>query len=144
SGAWEIWCQDLAGDASEQLTHAGGFGARPLAGDERLGLSRPSASGLWTLETRSGRETEIVANIDPRDWGSWAVADSGLYYLRRGSPNSIMRLDLGSGRVDTVFQTGARIPAMDPAMAVSPDGRWLLLGQVDREEADIMMVELGN
>lgn len=42
-----------------------------------------------------------------------------------------MRLDLDSGRVDTVFQTGARIPAMDPALAVSPDGKWLLIGQVD-------------
>ena len=144
SGAWEIWRHDLAGDASEQVTHSGGFGARPFDGNERLGFSRPSQPGLWTLETRSGRETEIVADTDPRDWGSWAIAGSALYYLRRGSPNSIMRLDLDSGRVDTVFQTGARIPAMDPAMAVSPDGRWLLLGQVDREESDVMIVELGN
>jgi hypothetical protein len=30
---------------------------------------------------------------------------------------------------------------MDPALAVTPDGAWLLFGQVDRTEQDLMLVE---
>ena len=30
---------------------------------------------------------------------------------------------------------------MDPAFAVSPDGRWLLFGQTDRSESDLMLVD---
>jgi len=142
SGTWETWRVSLIDGSEEQMTHFGSFGARPLNQTGDFLLSRPVEPGLWRLSVGSGRAREIIEGTDPRDWGSWSVAGSGLYYLLRGSSTWILRYDLQTGAVDTVRQVAGHIPAMDPALDVSPDERWMLLGQIDRREADIMVVEL--
>ena len=46
-----------------------------------------------------------------------------------------------SGRVAPVASIEKALVGGPPAMAVSPDGRWLLYTQVDRRDADLALVE---
>jgi hypothetical protein len=57
-------------------------------------------------------------------------------------PGSTLRQNLQTGAIDTVYQAKGRVPFMDAALDVSPDEKWMLLGQIDRRESDIMIVDL--
>lgn len=142
SGSWETWGVAVSGGEAQQVSFSGAFGARPLDDSGLLGFSRPSEPGIWSLDPATGAERLLVDATDPRDWGSWDRAGTGLFYIRRTDAARILRRDLRTGDVDTVFVAPGRIPAMDAALTVSPDERWLLVGQVDREETDIMTVSL--
>lgn len=142
SGAWETWEVGLEGGRAKQVTHVGSFGARPIGDRGEIGFSSSSETGLWRLAPQSGREIELIGGMDPRDWGSWRIVGSHLYYLHRDVSTQVLRYDMRSAEVDTLFEAPEPVPVMDPALDVSPDESWLLIGQVDREEADIMAVEL--
>lgn len=141
SGSWEVWRMPATGGEAAPITSNGGFG--PMASPDGVWIyyAKHHTPGLWRTPNGGGSETRILGDLDPRDWGSWAVHENGLYYLQRGQPTILAYLDFATGRTDTLFTPARRVPGMDPAFAVSPDGQWLLFGQVDRLDSDLMMVE---
>lgn len=141
TGSWEVWRMPVAGGEAEQVTSAGGFGPQASPDGRWIYYAKDKAPGLWRVPTAGGDETRVLDSLDPRDWGSWAVHDAGIYYLKRGRSTILAFHDLASGRTDTLFTPPRRVPGMDPAFAVSPDGDWLLFGQLDRHDSDLMLVE---
>ena len=129
------------GGAATLITEQGGFGLIEAPDGQHLYYAKHNANGLWRKPTTSGGETLVLDHLDSRDWGSWTVHDAGVYYVKRGRTTFLAFLDFATGRTDTLFIPAKGIPRMDPAFAVSPDGRWLLFGQPDQSESDLMLVE---
>ena len=139
SGAWEVWRMPAGGGEAERVTDRGGFG--PQESGAYLYYAKHIESGLWRRPVDGGEESQVLAELSPRDWGNWAVVDQRVFYIHRSRPNRILAYDLSTSRVDTLFTTDYTIPTMDPALSVSADGRWVLFGQSERSEGDIMLVE---
>ena len=68
------------------------------------------------------------------------IQDEGIYFVRR-NPTALWYYAFDTQETVVLFQPTRPIPRKDPALAVSPDGQWLLFGQVDRSESDLMLVE---
>jgi Tol biopolymer transport system component len=141
SGAWEVWKVPAGGGAAEQVTRRGGFGPQASPDGRFLYYARHKEAGLWRMPVEGGSESRVLEALQPADWGSWAVHGDGVYFVQRGRPPVLAFHNFATGRTDTVFVPPGGIPAMDPALAVTPDGAWLLFGQVDRTEQDLMLVE---
>ena len=141
TGMWQVWRMPADGGEAVQITQDGGFGPMEAPDGRHLYYAKHNANGLWRASTTGGDETLILENLDSRDWGSWAVHDAGIYFVKRGRPTILAFYDVAAGRADTLFIPQKGIPRMDPAFAVSPDGQWLLFGQPDQSESDLMLVE---
>ncbi|MFQ5570250.1 MAG: DPP IV N-terminal domain-containing protein [Rhodothermales bacterium] len=141
SGTWQVWKLPAQGGKAVPVTTQGGFGPVESPDGQMLYYARPDAPGLWRMPAAGGAETRILNDLDSRDWGNWAVHNQGIYYVRRGQPTTLAFHDFATGTTTTLFTPPRSIPGMDPAFAVSPDGRWILYGQVDRSESDLMLVE---
>jgi hypothetical protein len=138
---WQIWRVPVAGGRAQQLTPAGGLGARETADGKAILFVKPSVDGLWRLDLESRQETLLAPGVVAGDWTNWDVAPDGVYFVRR---NPWGRQDLlfqrfGSPAARTVVQ-GVRIPSATGGIALSPDGRSLLYAQFDRREADLFRV----
>ena len=144
TGRWEVYRMELEGDGeATRLTSDGGLGAQEDA-DGVLYYAKPGQPGIWRMHrpepTSAESEELVIPALDTRDWGSWVVQDGALTYLRRGRPSLVLRRDLATGSEDTVYVAQKPVPAMDPALHVSPDGKMLLLGMRDRSESDLLAV----
>lgn len=141
SGTWEIW--KIAADRSQparQVTVAGGF--RPIESPDARWLyyaKREPNSGLWRMPVGGGAE-ERVAPIPASVWGGWAVSSSGFYYL-----------DPSARPPRIAYQGSASIPPVairnlpvlwEGSVAVSPDDRQLVFGQLDSAISDLYRVDL--
>ena len=93
------------------------------------------SGGVWQVPVDGGEETRVLESLFR--WYSFAVADRGIYFIRRN--------EAVVGFFD--FRTGAihDVAALDKSrfgdLAVSPDGRTILYTQVDQEACDLMLVE---
>ncbi|MGI8785982.1 MAG: protein kinase domain-containing protein [Acidobacteriota bacterium] len=98
-----------------------------------LGASGPA---LWKISTTGGPETEMFSTLS----NFFAVTPKGIYFLPPAGDGgySIRLFNFATGSATTVL-TLARPTAV--GLAVSPDGRWLLYSQLDREESDLVLVE---
>jgi len=141
SGGWQVWKMLSNGGDAVQITQNGGFGPMEAPDGQHLYYAKHNAPGLWRMPSNGGDETLVLDALDPRDWGSWAVHDDGLYFVRRGRPTVLAFYHFATHQTDTLFIPPKGIPGMDPAFAVSPDGQWLLFGQADRSESDLMLVD---
>lgn len=139
-GEWDVWRRSISGDVTERVTTGGGFGATEST-DGFLYFTRNKAVGLWRQPIGGGKEEKVISSLDTRDWGSWAVSESGIYFVSRGRPSVVAFHDLSTDQTDTLFTPAHTVPGMDPALSVSPDGRFILFGQHERSESDLMYVE---
>lgn len=138
-GLWRGKRMDLTGaGVPSDLGLQGAMGM--LEGIDGLYHARMSEAGIW----RSSSEgvTQVIDDLDTRDWGSFSVQDSRLVYYRRGA--GVASLDMATGTDSVLWVPEFPVPGHDPALAVSADGRWLFLGQRERDETDVMVVDLGG
>ena len=141
TGSWQVWKSDLAGKTCEQITQDGGFGPIESDDGQYLYFAKTNEPGIWEMPLPSGNPVKIIDDLDPRDWGSWALNNRGIYYLRRGGRGLIAHFDLDTRKMDTLYVVQKPVPVMDPALDIHPDGTRLLIGQVERNESDLMMIE---
>jgi len=141
SGAWEVWSILVTGKSPTQISRSGGYGPQESPRGDGIYFAKVDRPGIWHAALDGSNEAQIDSTLDPRDWGSYIVGDGLIYLLQRGRPTVVARLDLGSGQYDTLHVPAKGVPAMDPAVSVSPSAARLFFGQIDQHEADIMWVE---
>jgi Tol biopolymer transport system component/DNA-binding winged helix-turn-helix (wHTH) protein len=144
SGSLEIWKIPAQGGAAVQVTRKGGFEAFESAdGQNLLYVKGREIPGIWRVPTGGGEEVPVTARDQVGFWRCWRVARGGIYFATAAPPAGprLEFLDLASGNVQEI----ARIPKPPdvtiPSLAVSPDGRSLLLAQYDLSGSNIIMVE---
>jgi sugar lactone lactonase YvrE len=76
-------------------------------------------------------------------WRCWRVAFGRTYFATATPPTGprLEMLDLASGVIKPITQLSKPPDATIPGLAVSPDGRSLLVAQYDQNGSNIIMVE---
>ena len=123
-----------AAEAGSLTTTPGSLAAAAVDVDTAALAAREAAAD-------AAYEEELVfAHLDPTDAGNWVVLEDGLYFVRRREQGPrIEYLRFADGLIYPIASL-KDLPE-HPSLAVSPDGEWFLVTQVDRSESDILMVE---
>ena len=140
SGSWEVWKMPSEGGDATMVMTGGGFGPKESPDKKWIYHTRHNETGLWRTPATGGSATRIIDDFDPRDWGSWEVSGEGVFYVSRGNPTVLAFYDLATSRTDTLFTPAKHVPGMDPSFTVSTDGKWLLFGQMESRNSDLMLV----
>ncbi len=144
SGDWQVWRMPAAGGAALQVTRRGGREACESS-DGRFVYYAKSADGKWSSDgdwsvwrtlVSGGEEIPVLDHVRQ---GYWALLDQGICFL---SPELTIEFFSFATRRLTRLATAARNTDWSgPGFTVSPDGRWALYLQLDRNGNDIMLAD---
>ncbi|WP_202842253.1 LpqB family beta-propeller domain-containing protein [Luteimonas saliphila] len=146
SGEWRVHALPANGGDAIAVTAGPGAHPRESADGRHLLYSKPDVPGLWSLprtdwRTRAGRaeETLLFAGLDPRDGGSWAPADAGVYFLRR-PPGDVPVLSLFAHADATATDLVALSSDFEGGgFDLSPDQSRLLFSEMIARESDLRL-----
>jgi Tol biopolymer transport system component len=140
TGAWQVWKQAAEGGAARQITSNGGFAPQESADGQWLYYAKLNADGLFRIPVGGGPEAVILQSLPSGLWGGWALAGRKVIYATvpaGAAPAELRTLEVESGKTRTV--ASLRFPAVqwDGAVGVSPDGRYALVTEVERQGSEI-------
>jgi hypothetical protein len=146
-GGTDVWRIPAEGGAADRLTSGGGWWPRESLDGRTLYYTRAiSNSPLLALPLSGGGERQL---LDCVPGSGFAVAPAGIVHAACGadaapvvigpSRSSLFVLDPQTGR-DRLFGTVDWAPDW-PAIAVSADGRTILLTRSVWEGSDLMLIE---
>jgi len=144
-GAWQVWKCAPAGGSPTQITKNGGFAALPSFDGKFLYYAKGrDLPGLWQVPVNGGQEIELLGGLPPTAWGYYAVTPDGIYYpaMPATGKGGLFFYDFATKQSALAFVGGQEQPDNGaPALAISPDGRHLLICFVDQPSVYIMLVE---
>jgi len=141
TGTWQVWKEPAEGGPALQVTKNGGRETLESPDGKVVYYSKePGVSGIWCVPVEGGEEIRV---FDQGEQGHWFPLDQGFCFLVRTPDPTIKLFSFRSRRVEQLvaLPKEARTSVGRPALAVSPDGRWILYVQVDRVESDVVLVE---
>jgi serine/threonine protein kinase len=140
TGDWRIWKVPAAGGAAVQVTKQGGFVAREST-DGKILYHLTEDGTIWSMPVEGGEPLRVLDGV-PRFY-AWSISEKGIYFLDRVSGSARIKFyDFAthSTREVTAVDLGPEAPA-GKMFRISPDGKWILYGRVDRVDSDIMLLE---
>ncbi|RPI18132.1 MAG: hypothetical protein EHM61_28945 [Acidobacteria bacterium] len=141
----QVWKIPAGGGEARQVTRNGGFAAFESADGQFLYYAKMTDSGIWRMPANGGDEKLVANVVAPGHWGYWALSPKGIYFVNLDSPHNhtIDFFDFATKKTKTIASLTEQFDteAVDSALAVSRDGRWILYTQLDQAESDIMVVE---
>ena len=143
-GSLQIWKMPAQGGAAVQVTHKGGFcGFETEDGRYLLYVRGREMPGIWRVPTNGGEEVPVTDRDQMGYWRCWRVARGGIYFATAaGAPGPRLEFfDLATQSIRTVASLATAPDPTIPGLAVSPDGRNLLLAQYDQNGSNVIMVE---
>jgi Tol biopolymer transport system component/DNA-binding winged helix-turn-helix (wHTH) protein len=143
-GNLQIWKLPSQGGSAVQVTRKGGFeGFETEDGKFLLYVKDRETPGIWRVPTGGGEEVLVTDRDQVGYWRCWRVARGGIYFATAApaAGPQLEFLNLTSGAIDSIAQLSKPPDANIPGLAVSPDGRRLLLAQYDQNGSNIIMVE---
>jgi len=133
SGRQEIWKIPVGGGQMVPVTRAGGMAALTIPGGTHLYYVKgPGQPGLFRMPVEGGEEERVLARA--LGWGNFGVATTGVYFAADGG---LQFLDAATGKVRTL----GVVDNLENGLCVSPDGRYVVWAQLDRNTTDLMLVE---
>jgi Tol biopolymer transport system component len=141
-GDYQIWRMPANGGQPARIAHSGGdvFALNVSRDRGAIYFSRRLESGIWRIPTEGGQEMRV---LDQGRMHDWELSRSGIYLLRR-QLNRLEFYPFGSRRPSRTIQlpAGTRLgPPESRSLAISPDEQWILYTQIDRDDADLMLIE---
>jgi serine/threonine protein kinase len=139
SGRVEVWRVPAAGGPATQVTRNGGVAAFESADGKYLyydkDLDARGTDSLYRMPVEGGREDEVVPRLE--GWAHFGVTAKGVYFMT--DSRTIRFLDPGSGGVSTL----ATLEKDDGSggLCVSPDDRFVVWAQDDRNTSEVMLVD---
>ncbi len=144
SGSLQIWKMPSQGGAAVQVTRKGGFeGFESADGQYLLYVKSRETPGIWRVPTSGGDESLVTDRDQVGYWRCWRVAGGGIYFATAagaGGPR-LEFLDLATSTVKQVAELPKPPDPTIPGLAISPDGKTVLLAQYDQNGSNIIMVE---
>jgi Tol biopolymer transport system component len=137
TGRWEVWKTTTEGGQPVQVTRNGGFCPFESADGQVVYYQRTQGpSDVWAIPVQGGNETRVVESVGQRQF---AVRADGIYCLR--IVNGAQRLQFFDFATKATKDVATLPSAGGLALAVSPDGRYVLYSQQDEVGSDLMLVE---
>jgi Tol biopolymer transport system component/DNA-binding winged helix-turn-helix (wHTH) protein len=144
SGSMQIWKVPVEGGPTIQLTKQGGFeGFESNDGKYFYYAKGRAMPGIWRVPVAGGEESPVIEQHHAGLWRYWAVTDQGIYFATAEVPSHplIEFFSFATSKFSPVVKLNAPLFKTDPGLAVSPDGQWLLILQMDESGSDIVMAE---
>jgi len=132
------------GGTAVQVTRQGGFeGFESEDGKHLLYVRGREVPGIWRVPVGGGDEALVTQQDQVGYWRCWRIARGGIYFATATPPAGprLQFLDLASGHVQNLAQLPGPPDATIPGLAVSREGRTVLLAQYDKSGSNIIMVE---
>jgi Tol biopolymer transport system component/DNA-binding winged helix-turn-helix (wHTH) protein len=142
TGNWQLWKTPSQGGDAIQVTKAGGFSAFESSDGKLVFYTKEDPDGIWQIPVSGGDEKRIL-NVRLASWGDWALSRAGISFINSGRPKlpyTIRFYSFKSHRISTLLELSKGVPPEQPDFDVSPDGKSILYGQINKS-VDIMMVE---
>jgi len=138
-GIWQLFKVPARGGESIQITKKGGFAAFESLDGQSLYFCKDNDYGIWKMTPPGAEETRILPlNLD---WGQWAAAARGIYFVDQTTPEPTIGLfDFDTRRISRILKVEKAQAHEVPAFDVSPDGRTIAFLQVENV-GDIVLVE---
>lgn len=137
TGSWQVWKVSPKGGHAVQVTKKGGYAALESPDGKTLYYAKRRGDyRLWKVPAEGGEETRVPGLLDSVYWSNWALTREGVYFYSE-SAQAIEFYSFATRRITQIAKPEKR----GGGLAVSPDGRWILFGQVDQDTSHIMMVE---
>ena len=133
----QLWKIPTEGGEAVRVTQGLGGPSRESEDGRFLYFFRPG--GIWRVPTSGGEETRVVQEktLGYLNWTLWK--DKLIFSISQGKYGTTIRqLDLQTKEA-TEMATLEAPPST--GLAVSPDGQWLYVVQVEPPEGDLMLVE---
>ena len=138
---WKI-AADRTGGAITQVTKYGGAGLPLESVDGKfLFYTKATGSDLWRMPLSSGGEQLFLSGPVSGDGLNYAPATNGIYFIREESSKSKQSLvffRFADKQTITIAEISR--PAI-MGLAISPDERTILYGQVDHVMSELMLVD---
>lgn len=144
SGSDQIWRIPASGGPETQLTHGGASEGIPSPDGKLIYFTKAAWGAIWTVPVGGGVENpfrglEAFNNI----FRSWGVVNKGIYFIsRQPTSHQVIRFFSFANSQTVPLLTLDREPIWEyPDIALSDDGRRLLIASLDQEVDDLMLVE---
>jgi Tol biopolymer transport system component/DNA-binding winged helix-turn-helix (wHTH) protein len=147
TGSGEIWKIRAEGGTATQVTTGGGFYGFESADGKYLYYTKgPRQNGVWRKPLAGGDAEPVLVDmpraVDGGTW-NWVLVDDGIYFL---DTTDVLRpavefFAFATRRTTRVASLTQAAGCGGPGMAISPDGRRLIVTLVNRSESDIMLVQ---
>ena len=137
TGSWEVWKTDDL--TTSQVTSRGGFAA--FEGRDAVYFTKHATPGHWRVPRDGGQEFKVLDG--PPCWGHWALAKDGVFLLdTTARPRTRLTFfRFADQQAWPLLTLDLAVPCAESSLAVSPDGRELLVVAGARA-SEIMMAEL--
>jgi len=135
TGRYEVWKVAASGGEAVQVTNHGGFVAVESPDGRYLYYSQTRNSGpVFRMPLAGGPSEEVIPDIRGL---FFTVTESGIYFQSR---DAICFWEAASRQTREIFRPAK---PMGVGMDVSPDGRTLLLTQIDRDTSgsDLYLID---
>jgi Tol biopolymer transport system component len=144
TGAQQIWRIPAEGGQAIQITQHGGSAATQSENAALLYYVKQANAGIWAMPIHdglpAGPEFPVLPGIPSEDFGNWALAREGIYFIHRNSnshSNTIEYFDLAARTSRTVHTLKAPPLWNAGGLTLSPDQTTILFAQVDHDGTSI-------
>jgi Tol biopolymer transport system component len=139
-GPFQLWKVPSNSGSPVQVTKNGGVFAAESADGHFLYYSKFEMAGIWKRPLHGGEETRVLDKPEGWDWSDWALERHGIYFLNFATApkNRIDFLEFATGKTILISSLDK---LSDRSLAVSPDGRSIVFGQIELNESTIMLVK---
>jgi Tol biopolymer transport system component len=144
TGSQQIWKARAEGGGLLQLTQRGGTHPFESPDGRFVYFANPDDFAIWRVPAEGGEAAVVQKNLYNPD--SWDVTADGIYFvseerLASAARQWVLKLFRFDTQQVTMITRLSRRPHSPTPLDVSPDGKWFLYVQNDRDESDLMLVE---
>jgi Tol biopolymer transport system component/DNA-binding winged helix-turn-helix (wHTH) protein len=127
------------GDAVALSAEAGSHAQESYDGETVYFTNIGNAPTIHMVSLKSIGAQSMLRGMPPvADKSQWTVVPGGIYFVPADAPKSLRYFDFATKQVRQIFEAEKEL---DNGLSVSPDGRWILYTQAEKENTDIMLVE---
>jgi len=136
SGDSQVWKAPPQGGHAAQVTKKSGHAA--FESPDGKVLYYVKDFGLWKVPVEGGEETVVLEKLGTWNFLEyyWGPTDEGIYFYNARTQD-IEFFSFVTHRI-TLFAKPGRVVE---GLAVSPDGRWILMAQEDQDTISVMLVD---
>ena len=112
---------------------------------DQVHYTSPKKNGLWLKKTDDSPATLLFSDLAATDWSNWLLTSKGVYFIKRGDfpkPDELYFYDRQLKSQKHLFTFPARVPSKDRSLALSPDEKQLIFGQINRSACDLWHLAL--
>jgi len=139
NGVFQLWKIPFQGGTPVQVTKNGGVYAMESPDGRTLYYSKIDQNGIWRMPLEGGKEERVLDQPPGYRWSSWVLLPGGIYFLNETGlhKGSIEFFDFATHQRTRIADIEKEIHGL----ALAPNGKSLLYGQIDSQDYEIMLVK---